>query len=60
MKYAKVSVFKNRPCKGTGLTAIYKSDNGKWTKVYEYDYPNKIVVDVSHSKCEDMSISMYE
>ena len=60
MEYAKVSVFKNQPCKGTGFTAIYKSENGKWTKVYEYRYPSKIVVDVSHSKCEDISISMYE
>ncbi|NMH87699.1 hypothetical protein [Flavivirga algicola] len=55
-KYAKVSIFKNSRCKGTGFTALYKNENGIWNKLIEY---NKVVseVSMSHTKCGDISIS---
>lgn len=52
-KYARVSVFKNKRCKGRGFTAIYeKQDNGIWKKIIEY---NRLVSGVisSHIKCEE-------
>ncbi len=55
-KYAKVSIFKNSRCKGTGFTSLYKNENGTWNKLIEY---NKVIseVSMSHTKCGDIAIS---
>jgi hypothetical protein len=58
-KYAKVSVFKNRRCNGGGFTALYKNVNGIWKNLIAYN-PVGSVTTVTHSRCGDMSISIYD
>lgn len=59
LKYARISIFKNRRCNGNGVTAIYRNDNGTWKKLIEYNQVAS-VVSMSHSRCGDISISYYE
>lgn len=58
-KYARISIFKNRRCNGNGFTAIYRNDNGTWKKLIEYNQVASVVA-MTHSRCEDISISYYE
>jgi len=58
-KYARISIFKRRRCKGNGFTALYKNDNGIWKKLIEYNQVASIV-SMSHSRCGDISILNYE
>ena len=54
-KYAKVSVFKNWRCNGSGFTALYKNDNGNWKKLIEFNGLSSRVF-MSHSNCGDILI----
>ena len=58
-RFARIAIWKNGRCKGTGFTAIYKNDNGIWKKVIEYNQLSSITT-VTHSKCEEISIAYYE
>ena len=55
-KYAIISIFKRRRCKGNGFTALYRKENGTWKKLMEY---NQLVSTsfTTHSRCEAISIS---
>lgn len=56
-QYAKVSLFKNRRCNGSGFTALYRNVNGIWRKLIEYN-KEALIVSMTHSNCEDVSISI--
>jgi hypothetical protein len=55
-KYARISVFKNKRCNGNGFTALYQNIDGIWTHIMEYNELSSSVW-VSHSRCEDISVS---
>ncbi len=55
-EYAKVSIFKNRRCKGNGYTALYKNDNGIWKKLIEYN-PVASETSITHRRCGQISIT---
>lgn len=58
-KYAKVSIFKNRRCNGTGFTALYRNENGIWRKLIEYN-PVASQTISTHIRCEEISIKYEE
>lgn len=55
-KYATISVFKKKRCKGNGFTSLYRKENGNWRKVLEY---NRLASETitTHSRCQDISIT---
>lgn len=55
-KYAKVSVFRNRRCKGYGFTALYKNDNGSWIKLIEYNQ-RSLLISTTHISCGDIIVN---
>lgn len=57
--YARIAIWKNRRCEGTGFTAVYRNENGNWKKLIEYNQLSYITTG-THSKCKEISIAYYE
>ncbi|MFT6416635.1 MAG: hypothetical protein ACJARZ_001986 [Dokdonia sp.] len=55
-KYARITISKERRCKGTQFTALYEKHNGIWSKLLEY---NSIFFKraTSHVSCGDIVVS---
>tara|TARA_R110000751_G_scaffold304284_1_gene419653 strand:- start:62 stop:811 length:750 start_codon:yes stop_codon:yes gene_type:complete len=55
-KYAKISINRQKRCKGNGFTALYKKQNGTWEKLMEFN-PLKFESVSTHINCEELILS---
>ncbi|MCC4212096.1 hypothetical protein [Leeuwenhoekiella parthenopeia] len=54
--YAKVSILKQKKCKGIEFTGLYRNENGTWIKEREYDHVNSVRV-MTHSNCGEVIVA---